>query len=120
MKKEIKRDIHTLDANGKTPGRLATHVAHLLMGKHRASFVPNVDAGDHVQVLNAAKMHVTGKKLAQKVYTRHTTYGHGLRVTPLSAVWSKDPADALRRAVSRMLPKNSFRKERLKRFVVKN
>jgi large subunit ribosomal protein L13 len=118
--KELERDIHTIDAEGKTPGRLATQVVNLLMGKHRASFTPNVDAGDHVQVMNAAKMTITGKKIDQKVYYRHTEYGEGLKITPLSRLWAKDPSDVLRRAVSRMLPKNSHRKERLKRFVVKN
>ncbi|MBM5789488.1 50S ribosomal protein L13 [Candidatus Parcubacteria bacterium] len=118
--KTIDRDIHTIDATGKTPGRLATAIARLLIGKHRPSYAPNVDGGDHVQITNAAKMRLTGKKLEQKVYYRHTEYANGLKTQTMRSVWTKDPADVLRRAVSRMLPKNKLRAERMKRLVVKN
>lgn len=118
--KEISRGIHTIDATGKAPGRLATEVAGLLMGKQKVDFVPNVDQGDHVQIIHAAKMKFSGKKMEQKVYQHHTAYAHGLRTIPLKRVWDADPADVLKRAVSRMLPKNSHRNERLKRLTVKN
>lgn len=118
--KDIQRDIHTIDAEGKTPGRLATEIARILIGKNKASYEPHIDAGDHVQVVNASKMRLTGNKIDQKQYYRHTEYGSGLRVTSLKSLWSKDPSDVLRRAVSRMLPKNKLRTERMKRFVVKN
>lgn len=118
--KEIERDIHTIDAEGQTPGRLATRIATILIGKNKATYEPQKDAGDHVQVLNASKMHITGNKMDQKVYYHHTTRAHGLRTLGLKALWSKDPSDVLRRAVSRMLPKNKLRTERLKRLVVKN
>lgn len=118
--KEIMRDIQTIDAEGYAPGRLASRIAKILIGKNKPSYTPNIDSGDHVQVLNASKMRLTGKKIDQKVYYRHTTYGQGLRVTPLKAIWSKDPSDVLRRAVSRMLPKNKLRTPRMKRLTVKN
>ncbi len=117
---EIARDIHTIDAEGKAPGRLATEVATLLIGKHKPSFQPNIDAGDHVQVINAAKMKITGKKLEQKKYYRHSGYAGGLKTTAMKDVWESDPAEVLRKAVSRMLPKNKQRTERMKRLVVKS
>lgn len=118
--KEPARDIYTIDATGKAPGRLATEVVCLLIGKHKVNFVSNVDGGDHVQVIHAAKMKFSGKKMEQKVYQHHTAFAHGLRTTPLKRVWDADPADVVKRAVSRMLPKNSHRNERLKRLIVKN
>lgn len=120
MKKELDRNIQTIDADGKSPGRLATQVVGFLMGKGKATFAPNVDAGDHVQVINASKMKILGKRLEQKEYFHHTTRASGLRTTSMKKVWADNPADVLIRAVSRMLPKNSHRSERLKRLVVKN
>lgn len=114
------QDIHTIDATGKAPGRLATEVTHLLIGKHKPQYSPNRDEGDQVQVINASKMVLTGNKLSQKAYTRHTTYAAGLRQTPMSRVWAKDPADVLKRAVSRMLPKNKHRDARMRRLAVSN
>lgn len=114
------REIHTFDAEGKAPGRLATEIAHLLIGKHKPTYTPHIDDGDHVQVLNASKMVVTGKKMDQKVYYHHTEYAKGLREKKMSKIWSEDPGEVLRRAVSRMLPKNKHRNERLKRLVVTN
>src|SRR3990167_6336162 len=111
----MSHEIHTIDATGKAPGRLATEVSQILIGKHKISFTPHRDDGDHVQVVNAGKMVLTGKKLTQKVYSHHTTYAAGLRQKKLSTIWAEDPGDVLRRAVSRMLPKNKHRTERLKR-----
>ncbi|MBI4592182.1 50S ribosomal protein L13 [Candidatus Uhrbacteria bacterium] len=116
----MSHEIHTIDAAGKAPGRLATEVTQILIGKHKPSFTPHMDDGDHVQVMNASKMVITGKKLAQNVYSHHTTYAAGLRQKKLSTVWAEDPADVLRRAVSRMLPKNTHRTQRLKRLRVTN
>lgn len=120
MKKTIERDIHTINATDKAPGRLASEIVRLLIGKHRASFTPNIDGGDHVQVVHASKMHLTGKKIDQKKYYRHSMYAQGLKTTTLKTLWQRDPSDVLRRAVSRMLPKNKMRAERMKRLVVKN
>lgn len=116
----MSREIHTIDAEGKAPGRIATEVAGLLIGKHKASFAPHIDDGDHVQVINAAKMNVTGKKLEQKTYYHHTGYAKGLREKKMKTLWAEDPGEVLRRAVSRMLPKNKHRNERMKRLVVTN
>ncbi len=116
----ITRDNQTVDAAGQAPGRLATRIAMMLMGKDKASYVPHVDAGAKVEVVNAGKMAVKGTKMDTKVYYAHTSHPRGLSAKKLSEVWAKDPADVLRRAVSRMLPKNSFRTERLKRLSVKN
>jgi len=118
--KNIARKIQTIDANGRTPGRLAAEIATLLIGKHKPDFQPNMDAGDAVSVVNAAKMRVTGKKMEQKKYYRHTEYGEGLKVTTMKSVWAASPAEVLKKAVSRMLPKNSHRDARMKRLVVKN
>ena len=118
--KGMQREIHTIDAKGLAPGRLATQVTRLLIGKHKVSYTPHIDDGDDVQVINAGKMVLTGKKINQKVYSHHTTYAAGLRQKKLSTVWASDPGDVLRRAVSRMLPKNKHRSERLKRLVVSN
>lgn len=111
---------HEFDATGKAPGRLATQVVGLLMGKGKPDYAPQADTGDFVVVHHASLMKFTGKKMEQKKYFRHTTYGSGLRETPVKRVWSEDPSEVLRRAVSRMLPKNSLRTERLKRLEVKN
>jgi len=116
----MSNEIHTIDAAGQAPGRLATEVTRILIGKHKPTFTPHIDDGDHVQVLNASKMVLTGKKMDQKVYSHHTTYAAGLRQKKLSTLWAEDPADVLRRAVSRMLPKNKHRTERLKRLMVTN
>jgi large subunit ribosomal protein L13 len=117
---QMQREIHTIDAEGKAPGRLATEIATLLIGKHKPEFTPNMDLGDHVQVTNASKMVITGKKMEQKNYYHHTGYAKGLRTMSLKRLWAKDPSEVLVRAVSRMLPKNKHRNERLKRLTVSN
>ncbi|MBI5370248.1 50S ribosomal protein L13 [Candidatus Uhrbacteria bacterium] len=118
--KSVQPDIQTIDAMGQTPGRLASRIVTVLMGKNRAGYEPHIDSSNHVQVINASKMRITGRKIEQKNYYHHTTRGSGLRVTSLKSLWMKDPSDVLRRAVSRMLPKNKLRTERMKRLVVKN
>ena len=117
---QIKRTTKTLDAAGKVPGRLATQIATILIGKDKASYMPNVDAGDMVEVSNASKMSVTEKKLVQKTYYAHTGGPRGLSALKMKTLWAKDPSDVLRRAVSRMLPKNRLRNERMKRLTIKN
>ena len=117
---KVTRTIHTIDATGKAPGRLASAVSRLLIGKHKPTYLPNVDAGDTVEVVNASKMTLTGKKMEQKTYYAHTMHPGGLSELPIRSLWAKDPADVLRRAVSRMLPKNRHRDERMKRLTVKN
>jgi large subunit ribosomal protein L13 len=115
---KVERQLQKLDATGKAPGRLATQIATYLIGKHKPSFAPNRDDGDKVEVVNASKMAITGKKVEQKVYHHHSMYPRGHKETPMKRVLASDPSDVLRRAVSRMLPKNSHRTERLKRLKI--
>ncbi len=117
--KKIFRKKHEIDAGGKTVGRTATRVVTLLMGKNKANYAPQIDAGDYVTVVNASKLKFTGKKLEQKDYYHHTQYPGGLRRTPMKKVFENKPEKVIEHAVFRMLPKNKLRKERMKRLTVK-
>lgn len=112
------RKTYTVDASGKILGRLATDIAMHLMGKTSAAFVPNVDAGDAVVVTNVAKVKVTGKKYEEKKYYSHSGQPGGLKTKTMRQIWEKDPAEVLRQAVSRMLPKNKHRTARLLRLTI--
>ncbi len=96
---------YIVDAEGQTLGRLATRVASIIRGKHRPDFTPHVDMGDHVIIVNAAKIHVTGTKATSKVYTRYTGYQSGLRTTRLDTMLATKPGDVISHAVRGMLPK---------------
>lgn len=109
-----------IDATGQSIGRLASAISKILQGKTMASYVPNVDMGGTVIVRNAAKMKITGKKLMQKNFYHYSGYPGGLTTTKLRDVMQKDAGDALGRAVWDMLPKNRMRKDRFKRFTVRN
>lgn len=119
MAEKITREKHLIDATGKQPGRLATQVSRLLIGKHKPTYTPNMDAGDFVEVINAANLRFTGKKLEQATHKRHSGYQGGLKVTPMKQVLKENPTEILRHAVSRMLPKNKLRSARLKRLTIK-
>ncbi len=95
-----------VDAENEVLGRLASKVAKLLRGKYKPSFTPHVDCGDNVIVINAEKIVLTGKKLTDKVYTRHTGYPGGQRLTSPMAVLAKHPERVIEHAVKGMLPKN--------------
>ena len=114
------RAIQSFDAAGKAPGRLATQIAMTLIGKTKATWAPNVDDGDAVEVKNAAQMKISGNKMEQKTYYAHTGGPRGLSATLMKTVWAKDPADVLRRAVDRMLPKNTHRSPRMRRLTISN
>ncbi len=114
----IKRVTVTIDAAGKSVGRLATEIVRILQGKHKATWAPNVDAGDIVQVANADKMKFTGAKLSQKEYFHYSGYPGGMRARKAGDVMAKNPMKVLRYAVDRMLPKNTFRARRIKRLTV--
>jgi large subunit ribosomal protein L13 len=119
MPKQIKGDErkwYVIDAKGQTLGRLATQLAVILKGKNKVDFAPHVDNGDYVIVLNADKFAVTGKKLTDKIYYRHTGYLGGLKETPLEDMLVKKPLKALELAVSGMLPKNKLRKDMISRL----
>lgn len=104
--KEIDKAWRVIDANGQTLGRLAAQVAPLLMGKHKPTYSPHLDMGDYVVVVNAEKVRVTGKKLKEKIYYRHSGYPGGLKETTLGELLAKRPGRAIEQAVRGMLPHN--------------
>ncbi|XOB41025.1 MAG: 50S ribosomal protein L13 [Candidatus Nealsonbacteria bacterium] len=112
----MERKTHTIDAENKVLGRLATRVALLLRGKHKPDFVPYKDMGDVVVIKNVSKIKITGKKMEQKKYYRHSGYMGGLKITPLKKLFKEKPDEVLKKAVSGMLPKNKLRSEQLKRL----
>lgn len=116
--KDIKREWHVIDAKGKVLGRLATKAATLLMGKNKASFVPYLDTGDYVVITNATKIKVTGKKLSQKVYTRHSGYPGGLKQESLEKLISRRPLKVIEHAVQGMLPGTKLGKTMIKKLYV--
>lgn len=118
MIKAIQRQTHEIDAAGLAAGRVATEAARLLGGKNKPDFARHLDRGDAVTVRNAAQVKFTGRKLEQKDFYHHTMYRGGLTRTPLKHVFTKDPAEVLRRAIYGMLPKNSFRDEMMKRLTI--
>lgn len=116
--KEVKRETHTLDANGQVLGRFATKIATLLIGKHKPTYSAHMDSGDFVTVTNADKIKLTGKKESQKVYYRHSGYPGGFRKISYEKMKSEHPARIIELAVRRMLPQNRLRDKRLRRLVV--
>jgi len=102
--KDIERKWHVIDASDRTLGKLATEAAVLLMGKHKPTFSPNIDTGDNVIVINAEKVQVTGNKLKQKQYYRHSDYPGGFKSIPLEKMMQDDPARVIEHAVRGMLP----------------
>lgn len=116
MAVKIQRETHTIDAAGRPAGRLASQISRLLIGKHKAAYLPNVDMGDFVEVVHVDQMSFSGKKLEQAEFKHHTGYQGGLKRTPVKRVFKERPAEVLRHAVSRMLPKNRLRTSRLKRL----
>ncbi len=114
----IERVQHTLDATEQSLGRLASHVAALLIGKHKPTYAPHRDMGDRVHVTHAAKIKLTGKKLDQKLYYHHTGYPGGLRTKKMGDVFENDPAEVIKRSVGRMLPQKKFKKDMLKRLTI--
>ncbi|NLB32587.1 MAG: 50S ribosomal protein L13 [Tissierellia bacterium] len=115
---EVERAWYVIDAEGKTLGRLATEVAKLLRGKHKAIYTPSVDTGDYVIVVNAEKVVLTGKKLDQKLYRHHSQYPGGLKEVPYRDLFQKKPTQPLYLAVKGMLPKNSLGRQMLKKLKV--
>ncbi len=102
--KDIERKWHVIDASGRTLGKLATEAARLLMGKHKPTFSPNLDTGDNVIVINAEKVQVTGNKLKQKQYYRHSDYPGGFKSISLEKMMQDDPTRVIEHAVKGMLP----------------
>lgn len=106
--KEVEQKWYLIDATDKTLGRLATEVARLLRGKHKAVFTPHVDTGDYVIVVNAEKVKLTGNKLATKKYIRHSRYPGGLKEMDYQTLLQKHPERAIEAAVKGMIPHNSL------------
>ena len=115
---EIARDWYLVDAEGKTLGRLATQIADRLRGKSKPVFTPHVDTGDFVVVINAEKIAVTGKKLEQKMYYKHSGYPGGLRERTLQEQLDRQPTEVLRKAVKGMLPRTKLGRAQLTKLKI--
>jgi large subunit ribosomal protein L13 len=116
--KEIIREWHLIDATDKVLGKIATEAAELLMGKNKTMFTRNMDTGDYVVVINATKIRVTGKKLEQKMYYRHSGYPGGFRAVPLSEMLKDKPEMVIEHAVKGMLPQNKLGDAMIKKLKV--
>ncbi len=115
---EITRKWHLIDATGKSFGRLASQIAHLLIGKHKVEYAPQSDLGDYVVVINARDIKITGKKLTQKTYRHYSGYQGGMKITPMNRVMEKYPERVLEKAVRLMLPKNTIGRQMYRRLRV--
>ena len=115
---EVERRWYVVDAEGQTLGRLATRIADTLRGKDKPQYTPHVDTGDFVIVVNADKIAVTGKKLDQKRYYRHSGYPGGLRERTLSEELARRPTEVLRKAVKGMLPRNRLARQQITKLKV--
>lgn len=114
----VKRDWFVIDAEGKTLGRLATEVATRLRGKHKPEYTPHVDTGDYIVVVNAEKVHVTGRKATDKMYHRHTGYIGGLKSMSFEKLIDHKPEMVIELAVKGMLPKNSLGRSMFRKLKV--
>ena len=115
---ELQRRWYLVDAEGKTLGRLATQIADLLRGKGKPQYTPHVDTGDFVIVVNAEKIAVTGKKLDEKLYYRHSGYPGGLRTRSLREQLERRPTEVLRKAVKGMLPRNRLARQQINKLKI--
>lgn len=117
-KETVNRKWYLVDAEGKTLGRLATEVATILRGKNKVTYTPHMDAGDYVVVINASKIKLTGKKLADKKYYNHSGYPGGLRERTAGTMLEKYPEEMFERAVKGMLPKGPLGRKMAKKLFV--
>lgn len=115
---EVERKWYVVDAKGKTLGRLASEVAALLRGKHKPQFTPHVDTGDFVIVINAKDVQLTGKKLSNKIYYRHSGWPGGLKMTTAADMRNTRPERMIELAVKGMLPKTSLGRRQLRKLKV--
>lgn len=115
---EIERRWYVVDATDETLGRLASRIARVLEGKHKPSYQPNLDSGDHVIVLNASRIAVTRDKLESKVYARHSGYPQGYKEETLGHLLGRRPEEVIRRAVKGMLPHNRLGAQQLRKLKV--
>lgn len=115
---EVEREWFVIDAQGETLGRLSSKIAQILKGKHKPTYSPSVDCGDYVIVINADKFVVTGRRLEQKTYYRHSQYPGGLTETSLREMLVKHPTRPIEIAVKGMLPKNALGRKMLKKLKI--
>jgi large subunit ribosomal protein L13 len=115
---EIERRWYVVDAADETLGRLASRIAHVLEGKHKPTWQPNLDSGDHVIVLNAARIAVSADKRETKLYIRHSGYPQGLKQETLGHLLERRPEEVIRRAVKGMLPKTTLGVQQLRKLKV--
>ena len=115
---DVEREWFVLDASGQTLGRLATRIATMLRGKHKPLYAPNLDTGDFVVVVNSGKIAVTGNRLDDKLYRRHTGYPGGLKAITLRRMLEIHPERVIRFAVKGMLPKNKLGRQMLKKLKI--
>jgi large subunit ribosomal protein L13 len=115
---EIERQWYVVDAEGRTLGRLASEIAKILKGKHKPIYAPHLDTGDYVIVINARKIHVTGRKMDQKMYHRHSGYPGGLTSITLREQLKRHPTRVIRSAVKGMLPHNRLGRSMLGKLKV--
>lgn len=117
---DIKREWHVIDVSGKVLGRAATQIATLLKGKHKPMYTPSIDTGDHVIVINAAKVKVTGNKASQKMYHRHPFAGFpgALKSSNYETLQQRHPEDIILYAVRRMLPRNALGRQMMTKLRV--
>ena len=114
----VGKDWFVIDAKGQVLGRLATRVARLLIGKDKPTFTPTLDCGDHVIVINAGEVKLTGNKIDQKIYRHHSGHPGGLKEIPIKRMFETRPEEVVREAVLGMLPKNKLRARRAKKLRV--
>ena len=117
-KENIQRKWYVVDADSKSLGRLASRVASILRGKHRPTYTPHVDTGDHVVIINADKVILTGKKLADKIYYHHTGYIGGIKSITAKKLMEKKPTEILYHAIKGMLPKNKLGRQMIKKLKI--
>ena len=112
---EVEKNWHLIDADGLVVGRLAVIIANILRGKHKPSYTPHVDCGDHVVIINADKVRFTGKKLADKVYYKHTGYAGGIKeITAAKVLEGRFPERVLEKAVERMIPRGPLGRQQMR------
>ena len=117
-KNEIERKWYIIDAADKPLGRVATEAAKLLRGKHKPTYTPNLDTGDHVIILNCEKVVLTGKKLDQKIYRHHSGYVGGMKEVPARVMMENNPEKAMMLAIKGMLPHNTLGRQMIKKLRV--
>ena len=117
-KSEIESKWYIIDANGKTLGKVATEAAKLLRGKHKPTYTPNIDVGDHVIIINCANVVLTGKKLDQKIYRTHSGYVGGMKEITARALLEKNPEKMMTHAVEGMLPHTKLGRQMVKKLRV--